>query len=78
MMGNGHVLVSREGVQGMPWADWLTVVESEQDWEDQVQKALEKPLKADEVVARHAWVLQHFDQRANALKILELLGITPS
>jgi hypothetical protein len=78
MMGDGHVLVSREGVQGMPWAAWLTVVQSEQDWEDQVQKALEKPLHADEVAARHAWVLQHFDQRANALKILDLMGIIPS
>ena len=78
MMGDGHVLVSREGVQGMPWAAWLTVVQSEQDWEDQVQKALEKPLQADEVAARHAWVLQHFDQRANALKILDLMGIIPS
>jgi len=78
MMGGGHVLVSREGVKGMPWAAWLTEVQSEQDWEDQVQKALEKPLRADGVAARHAWVLQHFDQRANALKILELLGITPS
>ena len=78
MMGDGHVLVSREGVQGMPWAAWLTVVQSEHDWEDQVQKALEKPLQADEVAARHAWVLQHFDQRANALKILDLMGIIPS
>ncbi|MFM8958802.1 MAG: hypothetical protein ACKOKH_00905, partial [Bacteroidota bacterium] len=78
MMGDGHVLVSREGVQGMPWVAWVTVVDSEKDWEDQVQKALEKPLKADEVAARHAWVLQHFDQRANALKMLDLMGIIPS
>jgi hypothetical protein len=78
MMGDGHVLVSREGVQGMPWAAWLTVVASEHDWEDQVRKALEKPLQADEVAARHAWVLQHFDQRANALKILDLMGVMTS
>lgn len=78
MMGDGHVLVSREGVQGMPWAAWVTVVQSEQDWEDQVQKALEKPLQADEVAARHAWVLQHFDQRANALKMLDLMGVMTS
>ncbi|MFM8787819.1 MAG: hypothetical protein ACKOFE_09230, partial [Bacteroidota bacterium] len=68
----------REGVQRMPWAAWVTVVDSEKDWEVQVQKAWEKPLKADEVAARHAWVLQHFDQRANALKMLDLMGIIPS
>ncbi|MFM7588133.1 MAG: glycosyltransferase, partial [Bacteroidota bacterium] len=78
MMGNGHVLVSRDGVKGMPWAAWLTVVESEHDWEDQVRKALEEPLQADDVAARHAWVLQHFDQRADALKMLDLMGIIPS
>ncbi len=77
MMGGGHVLVSREGVQGMPWVSWVTVVESEKDWEDQVRKALDTPLQAAQIKARHTWVIQHFDQRGNALKMLDLMGIIP-
>jgi hypothetical protein len=75
MLGKGHVLVSREGVIGMSWADWVTVVDSQADWSKQLQKALNAPLTSEQILARHAWVRQHFDHRENALQMLDLMGI---
>ena len=77
MLGGGHVLVSREGVSGMPWSEWVTVIESESDWENQVRLAMESPLSTEQVAARHAWVKQHFYPHINILKVLDLMGITP-
>lgn len=75
MLGKGHVLVSREGVNGMPWAEWVTVVESPADWSKHLHKALHAPLSPEQVSARHAWVRQYFDHRKNALQMLDLMGI---
>lgn len=74
MLGFGHVLVSREGVDGMPWAEWLTVVESEADWEHKLLEAMQSPPDPERVAARQAWVRQHFDGLSNASKILEWIG----
>lgn len=73
LMGKGHVLVPLEAVEGLPWADWVTTIDHEEDWFKALRLALEAPPERAQLERRHQEIRAHFDPKHNAAMLSDLI-----